>query len=232
MCIERCIFEEQMKQKAILIGATGLIGKALIRVLTKDNDYSEVLLIARKKVENLPSKFKLIQINFDEIEKYKNEITGDVLFSTLGTTLKTAGSKEAQYKIDFNYQFNVAKIASENRVKSLVLLSSAGANSKSSIFYSRMKGELDEAVQKLKFDQVSIIRPSMLVGKREEFRLSEKIFTPVMYILYIIPFARKYRPIKDAVVAQAMINAVKENHSAYKIFELDDVFKLSSNSTI
>jgi uncharacterized protein YbjT (DUF2867 family) len=214
-------------KKAILIGATGLIGKALIRQLTVDTDYSEVLLIARKNIENLPAKFKLIQANFDEIEKYKSEITGDVLFSTLGTTLKTAGSKEAQYKIDFDYQFNVAKIDSENGVKNLVLLSSAGANSKSSIFYSRMKGELDEAVQKLKFDHVSIIRPSMLVGKREEFRLSEKIFTPLAYIVNIIPFARKYRPIKDSIVARAMINAVKANESSYKIYELGGVFELA-----
>jgi uncharacterized protein YbjT (DUF2867 family) len=219
-------------KKAILIGATGLIGKALIRQLAIDTAYSEVLLIARKKIENLPAKFKLIQVNFDEIEKYKSEIAGDVLFSTLGTTLKTAGSKEAQYKIDFDYQFNVAKIASDNGVKNLVLLSSAGANSKSSIFYSRMKGELDEAVRRLKFDHVSIIRPSMLVGKREEFRLSEKIFTPVMYILCVIPFARKYRPIKDSVVAKAMINAMKSNQSSYKIYELGEVFKLSSSLTI
>jgi uncharacterized protein YbjT (DUF2867 family) len=214
-------------KKAILIGATGLIGKALIRSLTNDTDYSEVLLIARKKIENLPAKFKLIQVNFDEIEKYKSDITGDVLFSTLGTTLKTAGSKEAQYKIDFDYQFNVAKLASDNGVKKLVLLSSAGANSKSSIFYSRMKGELDEAVQKLNFENVSIIRPSMLVGKREEFRLAEKIFTPLAYIVYIIPFARKYRPIKDSTVAKAMINAVKSNQSGYKIYELGEVFELA-----
>lgn len=214
-------------KKAILIGATGLIGKALIGQLTNDTDYSEILLIARKKIENLPAKFKLIQVNFDEIEKYKSEITGDVLFSTLGTTLKTAGSKEAQYKIDFDYQFNVAKIASDNGVKNLVLLSSAGANSKSSIFYSRMKGELDEAVQNLKFDHVSIIRPSMLVGKRGEFRLSEKIVTPLAYIVNIIPFARKYRPIKDSIVARAMINAVKANESSYRIYELGGVFELA-----
>ena len=221
------VFKIEGVKKAILIGATGLIGKALVRALREDTDYSEVLLIARKKIENLPAKFKLIQINFDEIEKYKNEMKGDVLFSTLGTTLKTAGSKEAQYKIDFDYQFNVAKITSENGVKNLVLLSSAGANSKSSIFYSRMKGELDEAVQKLKFDHISIIRPSMLVGKRKEFRLSEKIFTPLAYIVNIIPFARKYRPIKDSIVAQAMINAVKSNKSAYKIYELGEVFELA-----
>ncbi|MBL7896915.1 MAG: NAD(P)H-binding protein [Crocinitomicaceae bacterium] len=213
--------------KAIIIGATGLIGKALIKELKTNSNYTEVVLIARKKIENLPAKFRVIQIDFDKIEEIKSEITGDVLFSVLGTTMKTAGSKEAQYKIDFDYQYNVAKIASENGVKNLVLLSSAGANSKSSIFYSRMKGELDEAVKKLTFSHVSIIRPSMLTGKREEFRLGEKIFTPIAYVLNIIPFARKYRPIKDSIVAQAMINAVSKNQNQYQIYELNDVFKLA-----
>ena len=213
--------------KAIIIGATGLIGKALIKELKTNSNYTEVVLIARKKIENLPAKFRVIQIDFDKIEEIKSEITGDVLFSVLGTTMKTAGSKEAQYKIDFDYQYNVAKIASENGVKNLVLLSSAGANSKSSIFYSRMKGELDEAVKKLTFSHVSIIRPSMLTGKREEFRLGEKIFTPIAYVLNIIPFARKYRPIKDSIVAQAMINAVTKNQNQYQIYELNDVFKLA-----
>ncbi|MBK9191335.1 MAG: NAD(P)H-binding protein [Crocinitomicaceae bacterium] len=213
--------------KAIIIGATGLIGKALIKELTSNSDYTEVVLIARKKIENLPAKFRVIQIDFDKIEEIKNEITGDVLFSVLGTTMKTAGSKEAQYKIDFDYQYNVARIASENGVKNLVLLSSAGANSKSSIFYSRMKGELDDAVKKLNFSHISIIRPSMLTGKRKEFRLGEKIFTPVAYILNIIPFARKYRPIKDVIVAQAMINAVTKNPNQYQIYELNEVFKLA-----
>lgn len=214
--------------KAILIGATGLIGTALIKALSENSDYSEVLLIARKQIPDLSSKFRLIQTDFDKLDEIKNEISGDVLFSVLGTTMKTAGSKEAQYKIDFTYQFNVAKIAAENGVKNLVLLSSAGANAKSSIFYSRMKGELDEAVKKLNFEHISIIRPSMLTGNRKEFRLGEKIFTPIAYVLNIIPFVRKYRPIRDSIVASAMINSVKENQNKYQVFELDEVFKLSA----
>lgn len=213
-------------KRAIVIGATGLIGKALVEQLAADSSYSQVTILARKKLEKLPPKFKTIQVDFDRIEDFKNDIVGDVLFSTLGTTLKTAGSKEAQYKIDFGYQYNTAKIASDNGVKNLILLSSAGANSKSSIFYSRMKGELDDAVHKLNFEHISIIRPSMLVGKREEFRLSEKIFTPIMYILNVIPFARKYRPIKDKIVAKAMLNAFEFNKSDYKVYELNEVFEL------
>lgn len=215
--------------RAIIIGATGLIGKALIRQLNDDSNYTEVLLIARKKIENLSPKFRLIQTDFDQIENYKDEIKGDVLFSVLGTTIKTAGSKEAQYKIDFHYQFNVAKLAAQNGVENLVLLSSAGANSKSSIFYSRMKGQLDEAVKQLPFKHISIIRPSMLTGKREEFRLGEKIFTPLAYIVNIIPFARKYRPIKDSIVAKAMINSVAINQQSYQVYELNEVFKLAEN---
>lgn len=213
--------------KAIIIGATGLIGTALIKALSENSNYSEVILIARKQIPDLSSKFRLIQTDFDKLDEIKKEISGDILFSVLGTTMKTAGSKEAQYKIDFTYQYNVAKMAAENGVKNLVLLSSAGANAKSSIFYSRMKGELDEAVKELSFNHISVIRPSMLTGKRKEFRLGEKIFTPLAYVLNIIPFARKYRPIKDSIVARAMINAVQKNQTSYQVYELNEVFKLA-----
>lgn len=215
--------------KAIVIGATGLIGKALINELVNDESFTEIVVLSRKSVNSDSKKITQVIVNFDEIEKYKNQIIGDVLFSTLGTTLRTAGSKEKQYTIDFDYQYNVAKFAKENGVKKMVLLSSAGANSKSKIFYSKMKGELDDAVQKLDFENCTIIRPSMLVGKREEFRLAEKVFTPIMYILYIIPYVRKYRPIKDSVVARAMINAAKISKEKIQIAELNQVFELAKN---
>ena len=215
--------------KAIIIGATGLIGKALVNQLLIDKDCVEIIVISRKAVQTDSKKIKQVLVNFDKIEKHKNEIVGDVLFSTLGTTLKTAGSKEKQYTIDYHYQFNTAKLAHDNGVKKLVLLSSAGANAKSRIFYSKMKGELDDAVQALNFENCTIIRPSMLVGKREEFRLAEKLFTPVMYILYIIPFLRKYRPIKDFTVAKAMINAAKNQTEKFAIAELNQVFDLAKN---
>lgn len=219
-------------KRAIVIGATGLIGSELVRQLAEDATYSEVRIFARKKMTGLASKFSITEVNFDDLESFADQLRGDVLFSTLGTTLKTAGSKEAQYKIDFNYQFEVAKRASDNGVRHLVLLSSAGADAKSAIFYSRMKGELDLAVQQLGFEQVSILRPSMLVGKRKEFRLGERIFTPLAYIVNILPFLRKYRPIRDRIVAQAMRNAAARSEKGCQIYELEAVFRLAKSSAL
>jgi len=213
-------------KKAIVIGATGLIGSELLRQLLADSNYSEVKVLTRRSTGVIHSKLKEVLINFDELDNYKSEVVGDVLFSTMGTTMKKAGSQEVQYKIDYTYQYNMAKLASDNGVKNLVLLSSAGASSKSKVFYSRIKGELDEAVQKLNFDSVAIIRPSMLAGNRKEFRLAEKIFTPIMYGFSWIPGIRKFRPIKDTVVAKAMINSTK-TELGVQIIELEDVFKMA-----
>lgn len=213
--------------KAILIGATGLIGTELLKQLLEDTAFESVKVVVRKSTGVKADKLEEVLVDFDNLEPSADELKGDVLFSTLGTTLKTAGSKERQYEIDYGMQFNSAKFARENGVNKLVLLSSAGANATSSIFYSKMKGELDEAVEKLGFENVAIIRPSMLVGDRKEFRLSEKIFTPLMYAFTWIPGLRKYRPIKDKVVAKAMINAAKNQQDIYKIYELATIFMLA-----
>lgn len=216
-------------KKAILIGATGLIGSELLKQLLADKTYSEIKVLTRRTTGISHPKLKEVLIDFDDLEKYKSEIVGDVLFSTMGTTIKKAGSQDVQYKIDYSYQYNTAKIAFHNGVKQLVLLSSAGANSKSKVFYSRIKGELDEAVQKLNFETASIIRPSMLVGNRTEFRLGEKTFTPIMYALSWIPGIRKFRPIKGVIVAKAMINSVEQNTKKVQVIELESVFSLAKS---
>jgi uncharacterized protein YbjT (DUF2867 family) len=167
--------------KAILIGATGLIGKALLKVLLKDEKVESVLVVSRRSTGEQHPKLKEELVDFDHLEQHQSIFQGDVLFSTLGTTLKTAGSKERQWEIDYDMQYNAAKFSAINGVAQMVLLSSAGADAKSKMFYPRMKGQLDEDIQDLGFDQVKIIRPSMLAGDRQEFRWSEKIFTPIMY---------------------------------------------------
>tara|TARA_B110000046_G_scaffold185252_1_gene226204 strand:+ start:613 stop:1260 length:648 start_codon:yes stop_codon:yes gene_type:complete len=213
--------------KAILIGATGLIGRALLHELLQDDAYSEIKVLTRRATGVEHAKLTEELINFDQIKSSIIVLKADVLFSTLGTTIKTAGTKERQWEIDFDMQFNTAELASKAGTKKLVLLSSAGANSKSNVFYSRMKGELDEAAKALDFEHVSIIRPSMLAGKREEFRWVEKIFTPIMYAFSWVPGIRKYRPIKDVIVAKAMINASKGQEKKYAIYELQGVFDLA-----
>ncbi len=213
---------------AILIGATGLIGKSLLQQLLADASFTSVKVFHRRSTGVQHPKLKEFVIDFDQPESWAKEVTGDVLFSTLGTTLKTAGSQKAQYRVDFTYNHETAKIAAQNGVKCCVLLSSAGANARSSFFYTRTKGELDEAVQALPFQQIRIIRPSVLDGDREEFRLGEKVGIVMGNALGFLPGLRKYRPIKDEVVARAMIQAAKKNDlPAVEIVELEAVHALA-----
>lgn len=213
---------------AILIGATGLIGKALLRQLLEDGDVSQVKVFHRRSTGVSHPKLEEHIIDFDKPNDWADWVRGDVLFSTLGTTLKAAGSKEAQYKVDFTYNFQTAEAAAKNGVKTYVLLSSAGADPKSMVFYSRMKGELDEAVKQLDFEKVRIIKPSVLDGDRDGFRLGERIGIVLAGAFSFVPGVRKYRPIKDEVVARAMIHsAQKEGLPPVAEFELEEVHDLS-----
>lgn len=214
-----------MPKTAIVLGASGLVGTALVHQLIDSSNYDQIRLIVRRKLEIKSSKVEQIVVNFDQPASYKNLIVGDVLFSTFGTTIKKAGSKDAQYKIDFTYQYEVAKAAFENGVGSYVLISSAGANPDSFNFYSRMKGELDSAVQLLDFKKLRIIRPSILDGHRMEKRPIEQVMLKVTnLILPHIPVLRKYRPISVEIVAKAMLNSLSLPKQRVAIAELEEVF--------
>ncbi len=215
-----------MEKIALVIGATGLVGKQLVKQLLENENFSEVKIFVRRTAGISHPKLKEYLIDFDQPDEWRELITGDVLFSTLGTTLKTAGSKENQYKVDFTYQYSVASIAAENGIAAYVLVSSVGANPKSRVFYSRIKGELDEAVSKLNFRNITILRPSILNGNRIENRPTEKMSIRMMSFLTCF-MLKKYRPIRDEIVARAMINASLFQNEKYKIVALEQVFKLA-----
>lgn len=215
-----------MLKKAIIIGATGLVGGQLLQELLKDNQFSEVLVLGRRSVNIQHAKLTEHLIDFDQPNAYGHLVQGDVLFSCLGTTLKKAGSKERQWKIDYDYQYEMAQAAQKNQVATYVLVSSSGANSKSKVFYSRMKGELEEAIQKLQFSRLLIFQPSLLLGDREEVRKGEKIgeFIGVFLTRYIM---KKYKPIQGLEVAIAMKNAyLNTDEKAVEVYELDEIFNL------
>ncbi|HJV78424.1 MAG TPA: NAD(P)H-binding protein [Paludibacter sp.] len=194
-------------KKAIVIGGTGMVGTQLIKQLIENETYSEIVsLVRRGSGITHPKLFEHI-VNFDQPESWSYLITGDVLFSTLGTTIAQAKTKEAQFKVDYTYQFTVAKIAAKNGVSNYVLISSAGANSNSKAFYMRMKGQLEDAVQRLPFKVISLIRPGQLAGNRTEKRIGEKIGLSVMHFLNKLGLFKRYKPILAYQVAQAMINA-------------------------
>ena len=137
------------KLNALVIGATGATGRELIKLLLNDNDVEKVIIFVRKVPELEHEKLKIHTISFNEIINHKDLIKGDVLFSALGTTKKDAGGKKEQYLVDYTFQYEFARIAAINGVENYSLVSSVGANSKSSFFYPKIKGELEQAVKKL-----------------------------------------------------------------------------------
>lgn len=208
------------------IGATGLVGRELVKLLLETPEVEKVRVFVRRSTGYSHPKLEEHIINFDQPETWKPLLNGDVLFSTLGTTLKQAGSKKAQYKIDYQYQYDFAESASKNGIPNYALVSSAGANSKSLVFYSKMKGELDDAVQKLAFKNCVILQPSILAGARENKRAGEILGYKIMK--FITRFMlKKYRPIHGKTVARAMINAtVIHPKPGIRISALDEIFEL------
>jgi uncharacterized protein YbjT (DUF2867 family) len=213
---------------AAVIGATGLVGKELVRLLLADNRFAKVIVFARRSLMVKHVKLEEHLIDFNNTQNWTQLVKADVLFSTLGTTLKQAGGKEAQYKVDYTYQFEFAKAAALNQVPVYVLVSSSGANPRSRIFYSRMKGELEDAVRKLNFSSTSLIRPGLLAGQRQEERMGEKIGYRLLNTFNALGILKRYRPIQGEIVARAMINAATEAKRGVHIYELEEVFTLAA----
>ena len=211
-----------MGKTALVIGATGLVGEQLVLKLLEHPEFEKVVVFGRRKSGlNHP---KLVEelIDFDRSESWAALVKGDVLFSTLGTTIKTAKTKANQHRVDFTYQYEFAKAASQNGVPVYVLVSSLGADSKSSVFYSRMKGELDEAVSRLPFQKTIIVRPSILDGNRKEKRPAEKVSLAIMRALTKV-ILKKYRPTPVDLLASQMIRLSLEEKSGYRIIEASEI---------
>jgi uncharacterized protein YbjT (DUF2867 family) len=187
---------------ALLLGATGLVGGHLLKQLLENPHYAQVVALTRRPLDVRHPKLRQEILDFDHPDASK--IRGDDLFCALGTTLRKAGSKEAQYRIDCVYPFEVGKIARENGVRQFLLVSSVGADAKSSNFYLKTKGELEEKIQGLGFEHFVAARPSFLLGERKEFRLGERIGIALAKALApLIP--RRYRGVGAEKVARALI---------------------------
>lgn len=210
---------------AILIGATGMTGSYVLQLLLKDDRFSRVKIFVRRTANLNHPKLEEHIIDFDNSDSWKHLVTGDVLFSALGTTLKQAGGKVPQYKVDYNYQYNFAKASSDNGVPVYVLVSSVGANPASGIFYSRMKGELERDIRKLSFRHIYILQPGPLEGPRERERKFEKIGIGFTRFITDLGIFKGYKPIHGKIVAQAMVNASFDTQSPVKVYRLLEVFK-------
>ena len=208
---------------AIIIGATGLIGTELTKQLLKDSRYSVILLLGRNKTVLDHPKLKHVALDFDHPDA--SMIKGDELFCCLGTTIKTAGSKEVFYKVDHDYVVNTATLARHNGIARIAVVSAMGADSNSSVFYTKTKGDMELAVSALAFEACYIVRPSMLLGNRKEFRLGETIGKWIMIpFSFLIP--KKYKAIKDSQVAKSMIHFMNSSLKGNHFIENDTMLNL------
>jgi len=212
---------------AIVIGATGATGKELVKLLLDDEDFQKVKIFIRRDDDLNHPKLEKFIVDFDRIDDWKNDVRGDVLFSALGTTLKQAGSEDAQRKVDFSYQFETAKAAAENGVENYVLVSSTGADSKSFFFYPRMKGELEEAVKPLNFQKIHIFQPGILERNIDDDRLFENLGLTAIKTLNSIGLFKSQKPMPVKILAEKMIK-ISKSAAVEKVnyHKLDEIFDL------
>lgn len=192
------------KRSAIVLGATGSCGKELVYSLIKNPNFYKVTIFTRNELKVRNRKLVNHTIDFSKLQEYKKLIVGDILFSALGTTLKEAGSKSNQYEVDFTYQYEFAKMASQNGVSSYSLISSAGANEKSLFFYPRIKGELEIAVTNLSFEIIRIFQPPLLIRQPDLIRPAESIGIKLFSALNKIGILMQQKPLSVFDLATIM----------------------------
>ena len=207
---------------ALVIGATGATGKDLVEQLLADSEVEQVSLFVRRDLGLRHDKLHAHTIDFDRPQHWHQLVKGDVLFSCLGTTIKAAGSQDEQWKVDYDYQYQFADAASANGVPRYVLVSSTGADSNSRVFYSRMKGQLEEAVKKLPFDAITILQPPIL-DRKESDRAGEKFGLKAIQLVNKLGLAKSQRPLPTDELAATMIRAAKDNTTGITVWSGEDV---------
>ena len=210
--------------KALVIGATGAVGKDLVGQLLKDDAFERVTAFVRRPLGIEDPKLTAHVIDFDHPEQWKYLLQGDVLFSCLGTTIKAAGSQANQWKVDYTYQYETAKAARENGVDTYALVSSVGATPKSKIFYTRMKGELEEAVKQLGFPACFILQPPSLIRKGSD-RFGEKAGVVALKVFNAIGLMRSWTPMPTEEVASAMVHLAKSGRRTTETIAAQDILK-------
>ena len=211
--------------KALIIGATGATGKDLVTQLLVDDTYSEVHCFVRKPLTLTHPKLHAHVVNFETPEAWADLLRGDVAFSCLGTTLAVAGSKDAQWRVDYDYQYAFAEHCHQNGVPTFVLVSAAGAKAQSKLFYNRMKGQLEDAIKALGFPRLLIFQPSILIRSNSD-RNGENFTVKVIAFLNKLGLFKRYRPMPTEILAEKMLSAVYNSPKGTFTFALNKIFEI------
>lgn len=216
------------KRTAILFGATGLVGSHLLEILIKEETYAKIIAFSRRPIKSESQKVQEIQTNFVDLKPMEGHFKGSDIFCCLGTTINKAKSKESFRQVDFDLPVVLASIASRKPVNRFVVISSIGANAESRNFYLRTKGEMEQAVRGILGEKAVIVRPSMLLGTRNETRFGEILGKWGMVLLnpLLIGKLKRYKGIQASDVARAMVwLAIHGTES--QIIESEQLYKLS-----
>ena len=207
-------------RSVVLAGATGLVGGFCLEVLMADSTVSRVAVVTRRALPDDarwqagPGKLEQHIVDFAALDRHADALRADQVVCALGTTIKQAGSQERFREIDFGYPLALARLAASQGARHLLLVSALGADARSSVFYNRVKGELEDAVLTLPFRSVTIARPSLLLGERSEFRLGERVMSKLGWLV-----PAKYKPIEARRVAAVLAAAARTDTPGLRILE-------------
>ncbi|MFA9213973.1 MAG: oxidoreductase [Candidatus Methylacidiphilales bacterium] len=214
---------------AIIVGASGLIGNQLVQNLIDNPAFGKVLVLVRNELQIQSPKLIQLRVNFNQLSNIELPYIPTDAFCCLGTTIRTAGSQDAFKMVDYEYCVSFAQLVKTKGTNNFYIISSLGANVSSKVFYNKVKGEVEAAIQTINFESYFIFRPSILLGNRKEFRLGEKImqllFAPISKILF--GSLKKYAAIESKTVALAMLNAALQPKKGNFIIENNEIFTLA-----
>ena len=217
------------EKTALLVGATGLIGNELVQILLQSENYKEVIVVGRRTLHLNHPKLTEVLVDFEKLVDYTDRLAADDVFCCLGTTIKKAKSKEAMYTVDVTYPIKIANLAHLSGAKQFLVISAMNANLNSVFSYSKMKGELEQKLAVIPYASTAILRPSLLLGERSEFRLGERVGAVVCNT---IPFIfkgplKKYAAIEGRDVALAMYHIAQLNKQGLTIYQSEQLHAFS-----
>jgi uncharacterized protein YbjT (DUF2867 family) len=213
----------------LLCGATGLVGSECLRLLIRDPAFSRVVTIGRRPlpaalVDSVAAaRLEHHVVDFDDLDADAGVFAVDRIICALGTTIRRAGSKARFRQVDLDYALAVARLGVERGATHFLLVSSLGADAESRVFYTRVKGELEDAVSSLPYRSITIVRPSLLLGERREFRLGEEIDKRLAFLM-----PRRYRPVAASAVAAVLVQAAKDDAPGRRVIESQQIQALTA----
>lgn len=219
---------------ALIVGATGLVGKELVRLLLTRDYYHKITVLARRELNIKDNRLKvLILEDFGAMDTLKDQLNAEDVYCLLGTTIKQAGSKEAFERIDLEYPLQLAKLAKTfPDFQQYLVVTAAGSNADSPLFYNRVKGQLEEQLRALDLPALKIFRPSLLIGQRDHFRLGEeiaKVFTSILAFFMVGRHSGLFS-IKGSDVAKAMLYTARLKSPGTQIIKSADMVKLANQA--